>query len=277
MQWHQQQLVTLLVIGISGAAFADDELAELNRKMAPFRKLQQSGPSAECLSACPALNGAMAGINQDQMSLGGNPSMTEMKEMMQKMYADTYRQMCAHKPAFECMAANTEVCSPQSSDPSPGLGAVDLVEMSAELDCMCTACPSMPAAMGSLMGTMSYLMMSAFQGFSAPFSGQVATTTTLSPGASQTQAMEMFCELVEPFKCVSNSSSCDATKAHIQASNFTNVSAVLSLEPACVQSGYALSIPDTADTNETHMSGALRVRAIFSLVGSFFAAFACMN
>ena len=297
MQWHQQQLVTLLVIGISAAAFANDELAELQRKLAPFRKLQESGPPAECLSACPTLSDIMTTgpENQDQTETppptsGGVPSQTEMVKTFQKTYTDLYGQMCQHKSAYQCLAANAAVCQgppvpsgagpsgagPSGAGPSgagpggPADGLSMIVDMAAGLDCMCTACPSMPAAMGTLAGHASYMMIAAFSQAFSGLSGQDASTTTLSP---ETQKMDMFCQLVEPLKCVSSSSSCTATKAQIESTNSTSVSEVVSLESTCVQNGYALSPPAA----EPEASGAWRVSGIFSLMGSFFAAFACMN
>jgi len=280
--------VTLLFIWISGTAFADDELAELESRMAPFRKLQQGGgPPPACLSACPELSNSMAAMQSmasqspSGTSNGGMPSLTDMTRMTQKSYEDMYGVMCQQKSAFQCMAANAAVCQdPGSSQTSQGglsgSGPPDMVQMSAELDCMCDTCPSMPGAMGNLMGAVSHMLISALSQAFSGFSGQSGPTTTISPQAQQTQMLQMLCPLVDSFKCVANSggSVCDTTKTQVASMNLTDISNVVAMESTCAQSGYATSLPEHTEASGALMvSATLRLSAIVSLVGSFFAAF----
>jgi len=192
--------------------------------------------------------------------------MADITRQYEAMYANMFSTMCAHKAAFECMVANTAVCGNGPTDPqSPG----DIDLMATQMDCMCTACPLMPTAMGNLMGTIMHALVSAFSGLAGAFSGGgAAATTTISPEAAQTDAMQMFCRLVEPFKCVlSNSNSCNPVQAQLE--NITNVSSIVSMESACVENGYALAV----EAYQPYTSDASRLSAMFSLVGFFFAAF----
>jgi len=196
------------------------------------------------------------------------PTSAQMEEMMN----DVFGMMCEHQDDFQCAAANPDQCSkmpdgtrrrlfPMLSDAdssvpdehrrlSMGLPMMESIEdtsmLIGSMDCFCSACPCVPAALAKFVGAMMETLMAMMASMGGSLVGGATSVsvggTSLGGGATSVSVgtspgtglatiqeemakkqeemakklQEATCGLMNPLTCVHSQSSCAAFATAIQ-------------------------------------------------------------
>jgi len=159
--------------------------------------------SDACIGLCPGL--ASVHIAPPSAAPGQMPTSAQMEEMMN----DVFGMMCEHQDDFQCAAANPDQCSkmpdgtrrrlfPMLSDADssvpdehrrlsmglPVMGSMEPSMLTESMDCFCSACPCVPAALAKFVGAKMETVMAMMASVAILSGAGTSYTITSSTGAS---------------------------------------------------------------------------------------------
>lgn len=162
-----------------------------------------------------------------------NMTQKQSSDAFALVYSEIFAVLCSHADAFLCAAQHMVECGDDSA--SEGGAGMDMSagSLAAQIGCMCSECPKLPAALGGFLGYMFHAFNAAFQGFAGD--GGVTQPTA-------DESLEMICPMINPLKCASESTLC-----RDELGGFEGLEQMTGLEDNCTLRGYKLEPEDTAD------------------------------